>query len=268
MEEVEAIGHDGVSIPLSLVYNKLIKRDGSNVVLMKGYGSYGNSSTPWFNAYYLPLMNKGVIIAVTHPRGGGEKGEQWHNASKKINKPNTWKDFTSCAEYLIKNGYTSPKHIVGEGASAGGILIGRAITERPDLFAASLHVVPISNSLRHENRMNGATDANEFGTVKDSLEAMSLIEKDAYLHVKKDVAYPAVLAVAGINDTRVPAWQPGKLVAALQSSVSERPHLLLVQYEGGHMMSDDKYVQFRNAANELAFALWQAGHKDFQLVDR
>lgn len=264
VEEVEARGHDGVMIPLSLIYNKNIKKDGSNIVYMSGYGSYGFSSTPWFSPAYLPLLKRGVIIANTHPRGGGEKGEQWHKAGFKTTKPNTWKDFISSAEYLVKNGYTSRSRIIGEGGSAGGILIGRAIEERPDLFAASIHRVPVSNTLRHENRIIGGVDANEFGTIKDSTEAMALIEMDAYLNVKKGVAYPAVLAIAGINDNTVPAWQPGKFAAALQqASISKRPSLLLIDYDSGHN-SDEKNVTQRQNANTFAFALWQAGHKDFQ----
>jgi len=263
-EEVEVRGHDGVTIPLSLVYNKSIKKDGSNVVSMSGYGSYGSSNTSWFDPLSVSLLNRGIIFAITHPRGGGEKGEQWHKAGFKTTKPNTWKDFISSAEYLVKNKYTSPERIFGEGGSAGGILIGRAIEERPDLFAASIHRAPVSNSFRHENRTIGGTDANEFGTVKDSAEAMALIEMDAYLNVKKGVAYPAVLAVTGMNDNIVPAWQPGKFIAALQkASASERPLLLFVDYKSGHN-SDEKYMTWHQEANKLAFGLWQAGHKDFQ----
>jgi prolyl oligopeptidase len=185
----------------------------------------------------------------------------------KTTKPNTWKDFISSAEYLIEKGYTSPKNIICEGGSAGGILTGRAITERPDLFAASIHLVPVSNALRHEQRTIGSTDAKEFGTVKDSVEAMALLEMDSYLHVKKGVAYPAVLATAGINDNIVPAWQPGKFVAALQdANSSNQPILLLVDYESGHF-SQEKYVWYLDLANKFAFALWQAGHKDFQTVN-
>src|SRR6187402_3393046 len=170
-------------IPLSLFYNKHIKKDGKNIVYMTGYGSYGNGIIQYFNMLFLPLLNKGVIIAVTHPRGGGEKGYAWHMGGFKATKPNTWKDFISCGEYLIKKGYTSARHLIGEGTSAGGILIGRAITQRPDLFAAAINNVPLSNPLRGENRANGILDSKEFGTIKDSTEAMGLIEMDAYLHV-------------------------------------------------------------------------------------
>jgi len=258
VEELEVKSHDGVMVPLSLVYNKKLKKDGTNTVFMTGYGSYGAYFTPFFDLMYLPLLNRGVVVAITHPRGGGEKGHAWHMGGFKATKPNTWKDFIACGEYLIQQGYTSPKHLIGDGTSAGGIMIGRAITERPDLFAAAINNVPVSNPLRGENRPNGQLDANEFGTIKDSTEAMGLIKMDAYLHVSDEVQYPAVLAVTGINDTRVPFWQPAKFVAALQRSASKRPVLLLVNYDSGHW-SEDKQVRYREFANRFAFALWQAG---------
>lgn len=265
VEELNVKSHDGVEVPLSVIYRKDLNKDGQNIVFMTGYGSYGSSTSAFFNPLYLPLLNRGVVIAITHARGGGEKGYTWHLGGFKATKPNTWKDFIACAEYLIQNGYTSAEHLIGEGTSAGGILIGRAITERPDLFAAAINNVPLSNPLRGENRPNGNFDANEFGTVKDSAEAMGLIEMDAYLHVRIDVKYPAVLAITGINDTRVPFWQPGKFVAALQNTRSDRPILLLVNYDSGHS-SEEKLVQFRIYSNQFSFALWQAGHKDFQIL--
>lgn len=264
VEEVEVKSHDGTMVPLSLVYNKNIRKDGNNIVYMQGYGSYGSSSQPWFNIQLLPLLNRSVIVAQAHTRGGGEKGFAWHMGGFKSTKPNTWKDFIACAEYLIDKGYTSPSHLIGEGTSAGGILIGRALTERPDLFAATINNVPLSNPLRGENRPNGALDAREFGTVKDSVEAMGLIEMDAYLHVKQNVNYPAVIAVGGINDTRVPVWQPAKFVAALQyANAIDKPIFLMVNYNSGHW-SDEKFVTYFNNANKFSLALWQAGHKDFQ----
>ncbi len=265
VEEVQAKSYDGVMVPLSLVYLKGMQKDGKNIAYMEGYGSYGMSLTPYFKMLNLPLLERGVIIAVAHVRGGGEKGYAWQMGGLKDTKPNTWKDFIACAAYLVENKYTSPGHLIGEGTSAGGILIGRAITERPDLFAAAINNVPVSNPLRGENRPNGAMDAIEFGTVKDSAEAMGLMEMDACLHVKPGVKYPAVIAVGGINDTRVPVWQPAKLVAAMQTAnASNRPILLMVNYDSGHW-SDEKFVTYRNTANMLSLALWQAGHKDFQL---
>jgi prolyl oligopeptidase len=202
---------------------------------------------------------------VAHVRGGGEKGEAWRLAGFKATKPNTWKDFISCAEWLINNKYTSSDHLIAEGGSAGGIMVGRAITERPDLFAAALNRVGVTNSLRFEVSASGAWNSTEFGTLKDSLESRYLFEMDAVYHVKDNVKYPAVLNTAGMADGRVPEWQPGKFAAALQySSVSNKPVLLQVYFKGGHWGESGKSKNV-NAANEMAFALWQAGHPDFQL---
>ncbi|MCF0074951.1 prolyl oligopeptidase family serine peptidase [Dyadobacter sp. CY261] len=264
VEEIEIPSHDGVMIPLSLVYRKDLKKDGSAVCLMHGYGAYGISATPSFSRQYLALMNKGVLIAMTHPRGGAEKGLAWHKAGFKTTKPNTWKDFIASGDYLVKNGYTSKEKLIGMGTSAGGILIGRAITERPDLFAAAINNVGISNPLRFELTPNGPGNLPELGTVKDSTESMALYEMDSFHHVKDGEKYPAVINVAGINDPRVIAWQPGKFAAALQnSSSSGKPVLMQVNYDNGHF-TEDKTVAFRNFANMYAFCLWQAGHPDFQ----
>lgn len=264
VEELEIPGHDGTMIPLSLVYKKGLKRDGSTVCFMTGYGAYGSSATPYFSRRNLALLNKGVILAETHPRGGSEKGQNWYKAGYKTTKPNTWKDFISSGEYLIKNGYTSPQHLIGEGTSAGGVLIGRAITERPDLFAAAISNVSCSNALRFENSPNGPVNAPEFGTVKDSTECMALYEMDAFQHVKEGTKYPAVMCVGGMNDPRVIVWQPGKFAAALQNATaSGKPVVMQVNYDNGHF-TEDKAVTFRNFANMYAFALWQAGHPDFQ----
>ncbi|GAA4328908.1 prolyl oligopeptidase family serine peptidase [Mucilaginibacter gynuensis] len=264
VEEIEIPGHDGTLIPLSIIYRKGLKKDGSTVCFMTGYGAYGHSATPHFDPKYLALLNQGVIVAVTHPRGGSEKGLSWYKAGFKTTKPNTWKDFISSGEYLIRAGYTSARHLIGEGTSAGGILIGRAITERPDLFAAAINNVGVTNVMRFELTPNSDNIA-EFGTFKDSVESKALYEMDALYHVKKGTPYPAVISVGGMNDPRVIIWQPGKFTAALQNSTSSgKPVLLQVNYDNGHF-TEDKTVTFRNFANMYAFALWQAGHPGFKI---
>jgi len=198
------------------------------------------------------------VIAIAHVRGGGEKGEAWHQSGMKTTKPNTWKDFISCAEYLIANGYTSPQKIAGEGVSAGGILISRAITERPDLFAAAICNVGVADIMRLNRNIE------EFGTVKDSIECRGLYEMDGVQHVVNGTKYPAVICVAGWNDPRVPVWQLGKFAGALQNaSVSGMPVLMKVNYDNGHF-TEDKNVTFANFADQYAFILWQCGHPDFQ----
>jgi prolyl oligopeptidase len=265
--ETEVPGHDGAMIPLSIIYNNKVKLDGSANCLLRGYGAYGISLTPSFSILTLALVNKGVIFAVAHPRGGGEKGEAWYKAGYKTTKPNTWKDLISCAEYLIKNKYTSAGKLTGMGTSAGGITIGRAITTRPDLFGAAIDNVGCSNALRLENSPNGPINIPEFGTVKDSVESRALYEMDAFQHVKEGVKYPAVLCVCGWHDPRVIAWQPAKFAATLQyATASGKPVLLDVNYDDGHF-TEDKSVTFKNFANMFAFCVWQTGNPDFQIKD-
>ncbi len=263
-EEVEVKGHDGVMIPLSIVRKKDVKLNGSNVCFMDAYGAYGYSATPYFNEMMNSLAVKGVVIAYPHVRGGSEKGEAWYKAGFKTTKPNTWKDFISCAEYLIEKGYTTPQKLAGTGTSAGGILISRSITERPDLFAAAICNVGCANAMRLEFGSNGPVNIPEFGTVKDSIECKALYEMDGMQHVVKGTKYPAVISVGGWNDPRVVAWQPGKFAAALQNaSSSNKPVLLKINYDNGHF-TEDKSVTFANFANQFAFVLWQSGHPDFQ----
>ena len=264
-EEVEAPSYDGTMVPLSIVHQKGIPMDGSHCCILDGYGAYGNSYTPYFSVRF-SVARRGVVLAFAHVRGGSEKGEAWYRAGFKTTKPNTWKDFIACAEYLVKKGYTSPAKLGSTGTSAGGILISRAITDRPDLFGAAVCNVGCADALRGEFSPNGPVNTPEFGTVKDPVECQALYEMDGVQHVRQGVKYPAVMGVAGWNDPRVAPWQPGKFIAALQrASTSGKPVLLKVNYDNGHF-TEEKIVTFKNFAGQDAFLLWQTGHPDFQPV--
>ena len=264
-EEVRVKSWDGAMVPLSIVYKRGLKMDGSNPALLKGYGSYGLSIDPAFDPTTLAWLEKGGVYAWAHPRGGGELGEDWHKAGQKVNKPNTWRDFIACAEYLIDKRYTSSAKLGGEGTSAGGITIGRAITERPDLFAAALDRVGVSNAVRGEETPNGPPNIPEFGTVKTQWGFEDLYAMDAYLHVRDGVKYPAVLVTTGWNDPRVASWEPGKMAARLQAaSASGKPVLLRVDYAGGHGFGSTKAQNEEQTADEWSFLLWQFGADGFQ----
>lgn len=267
VEEIEVKSHDGTMVPLSLVYDETkMKKDGSNIAIMTGYGSYGISILPAFSYSDIPLLNRGVVMAYAHVRGGGEKGKMWHLAGQKTNKPNSWKDFNACAEYLIKNNYTSPEHLACTGASAGGILIGRAVTERPDLYKAAVPLVGAFNTVRSEFSPNGPGNIPEFGTMTDSIESRALIEMDATLHVKPGVKYPAQLITTGFNDPRVVSWIPAKYAATMQqSNEGENPILLYVDFDSGHFGGTTLKESFKEQADIDAFILWQCGHPDFQV---
>ena len=146
------------------------------------------------------------MLAVAHVRGGGEFGKPWHQAGRMATKPNTWKDFIACGEYLVRERYTSPAKLAGEGTSAGGILIGRAITERPDLFAAAIVNVGCTDMVRAETTTNGVPNIKEFGTVTTQEGFDALLAMSPYHHVTPGDKYPAVLLIHGVNDPRVDPW--------------------------------------------------------------
>ncbi|CAA7393492.1 prolyl oligopeptidase family serine peptidase [Chryseobacterium fistulae] len=263
VNEISIKARDGEEIPISIIYNKKIKKDGNNMMLIDSYGSYGISYSPFFAKMYLLWVNQGGMVAIAHVRGGGEKGEQWHLGGYKETKHNTWGDLIDCTEYLIKEKYTSKEKVAIWGASAGGITVGRAMTERPDLFKAVIAEVGVMNPLRDEVTPNG--QPKEFGTIKDPKEFKTLLEMDAYYHIKKGVQYPAVFITGGINDQRVIVWEPVKFAAKLMADdASSNPILLKVDFEGGHAGNVPVNQRYANLGDMFTFALWQLGHPDYQ----
>ena len=258
--EVKVKSYDGTLVPLSIVFPKGIKLDGSHPTVLNGYGAYGTvTDFPHFEGHPI-LGEKGGVSATCGVRGGGEYGEDWHLAGKEATKPNTWRDFIACAEYLIDKKYTSPAHLAGVGGSAGGILIGRAITERPDLFGAAIITSGVLDVLRNETMPNGPGNIPEFGSTKTEDGFKSLLAMSAYHHVTDHTPYPAVLLQVGMNDPRVDPWESGKMTARLQAATSSgKPVLLLVNYAAGHGGGG-----IDSAADVLSFMLWQLGDPDFQ----
>jgi prolyl oligopeptidase len=263
--EVQARSADGTMVPLSLVYRKDIALDGSHPAYLQGYGAYGIELAPSFSATRVAWMERGGVFAVCHPRGGGWYGEGWHRAGMIATKPHTWEDFVACANWLVENKYTSPARLAGEGTSAGGITIGRAITTRPELFAAALDVVGVSNALRSEFTPNGPPNVPEFGSVKNETGFKALYAMDAYQHVVRGTAYPAVMLVTGFNDPRVSSWELAKFAARLQgATTSGRPILLRVDYDAGHgFLAASREQSEQLLTDEYAFLLWQCGDPAF-----
>ena len=268
VKEVLVKSHDGEEVPLSIIHKKGIELNGQHPTLMRGYGSHNISLLPRF----APLSNLlwvalGGIYCEAHVRGGGEKGEAWFQAGRKTNKPNTWKDFIACTEYLIKENYTSPNKMSIRGGSSGGITIGRAMTARPDLYAVAISEVGGMNMLRAaENSPNPGPIIRDHGSSTDPTECKSLIEMDAYLQLQKGIKYPATLITAGMNDPRVSAWQPGKFAAKLQAyNVSNKPTIFWVNYESGHGFGNTASQEIKRWANIFSFIFWQIGHPDYQL---
>ncbi len=266
IKEIEIESHDGEMVPLSIIHKKGIKLDGENRLFLSGYGAYGVSDSPKLEPYLPYWLEEGGIYAIAHVRGGGEKGYKWYIGGKKTTKPNTWKDFIACTKYLINKKYTSPPYISVFSGSAGGILIGRAITERPDLYSSAVIRVGVLNTLRTETGPNGLNNTKEFGTVKDSTEFKALLEMDSYHHIKKGVKYPALFLTAGMKDARVNEWESGKFVARMRElNESEKPVLLSVDFEGGHGIDAGSDKKNMELIDIISFSLWQTGHPDYQL---
>lgn len=258
--EVKVRSHDGTMVPLSIVYKRGLERHGRNPTLLSGYGAYGSTLFPSFNPRAIAWLERGGVLAVAHVRGGGEYGAEWHLAGQKLTKPNTWKDFIACAEYLVNEKYTSPAHLAGQGRSAGGILIGNAIAERPDLFAAAIINVGSTNSLRKETTPNGVPNIVEFGSVKTKEGFDGLLAMDAYHKIKDRTPYPAVLLTHGINDPRVEPWLSAKMAARLQAaSTSGKPVLLRIEYDSGHGLGSTKRQRNEEQADVYAFLFDQLG---------
>jgi prolyl oligopeptidase len=263
-EEVKAKSSDGTMVPLSIVHKRGVPMDGSNPTWLEGYGAYGITIDPVFRPTWLAFLERGGIYAAAHVRGGGEYGEDWHTAGRKLTKQHTIEDFLACAQYLIEKKYTSAARLAGEGTSAGGVTIGGAITQRPDLFAVALIRVGDSDSLRSELMASGPANIPEFGTVKELDGFKALYAMDAYQHVKPN-AYPAVMLTTGVNDPRVAPWQAAKMTARLQASTtSGKPVLLRVDYDAGHGMGSTKSQRDTELVDELSFLFWQFGRRSFQ----
>ncbi|HTN75000.1 MAG TPA: prolyl oligopeptidase family serine peptidase [Pirellulaceae bacterium] len=263
--EVMVASHDGVQVPLSIVHRKEIKLDRSHPTMISGYGAYGSTMPMRYDPVELAWLERGGVIAFAHVRGGGAFGKQWHHAGRKLTKPNTWKDFLACAEYLVSAGYTSPAKLAGKGGSAGGILIGRSITERPDLFAAAQISVGCTDMLRFETTTNGPPNVPEFGTISKADEFRGLHAMSTFHHVKDGTHYPAVILTHGINDPRVEPWQSAKTTARLQAaSGSDKPVLFRVDYHAGHGIGSTRSQRHEELADVWSFFLWQFGDAQFQ----
>jgi prolyl oligopeptidase len=263
--EVRVKSHDGAMVPLSIIHRADVKLDGSNPTLLYGYGAYGITEEPGFRATRLAWLEKGGVYAVANVRGSAVHGQDWYKAGYKATKPNTWKDFIACAEHLVAQKYTTPQKLGILGGSAGGILVGRAMTERPDLFAAVVPAVGLLDAVRAETTANGIPNIPEFGTVKKEDEFRALLAMSSYHHVKEGTAYPAVLLMHGVNDPRVDYWHSSKMAARLMAaSTSGKPILLDLDFDAGHGIGSTKQQRQKEIADIYSFLFWQAGHPDFQ----
>jgi prolyl oligopeptidase len=262
ISDLEARAEDGVMVPDTLVRPKRTK--GPQIIVIQAYGSYGFSQLADFSPRAASLLEAGGTYASCHVRGGGELGDAWRLAGKDANKPHTWRDLIACAEDLIARGYTTKDKLFIFGGSAGGLTVGRALTERPDLFAGVLALVPGVNALRAEFSPAGPVNIPESGTIKTEDGFKNLYAMDTLQHVRPGVQYPPVLITTGLHDARTPPWEPAKLAAALQASGTARPILLRVDAEAGHGIENTKSQNAALYADMWAFVFWRAGLPDWQ----
>jgi prolyl oligopeptidase len=256
---------DGTMVPMSLLTPRGMPRDGRRPTILSGYGAYGISLEPRFSPTRLAWLARGGASAVCHVRGGGELGDDWHRGGYIETKQNTVSDFIACAQWLIEQKIASPATLAGTGGSAGGITIGGAITQRPELFAAAHSSVGVSDMLRMELTPNGPPNIAEFGTVTNPAHFKAMFAISPYHRVKDGTAYPGVIVTTGANDPRVDAWMPGKMAARLQAANPlGKPVLLRVDFDAGHGIGSSTAQFLDETADVWSFFLWQMGDAAFQ----
>jgi oligopeptidase B len=258
-KKIFATAHDNEKIPITIFYKKGLKLDSNNYLLLYGYGSYGISIPSNFSTNRLSLVDRGIVYAIAHIRGGKEKGYEWYENGKLLNKKNTFLDFISCAEKLCEDKYTSPKKIVAQGGSAGGLLMGYIANERPDLFLGIIAQVPfvdICNTMLDEDLPLTVTEIPEWGDIKNDKKSFLYVKSySPYDNVKKQ-NYPHMLVTGGISDPRVTYWEMTKWVAKLRENKTDNNLLLLhMNMTAGHSGASGRFDYLKEIAMEYGFVL-------------
>ena len=263
VEQVEYPSKDGTRISMFLVHKKGLKRDGCNPTLLYGYGGFGISTTPEFDGGMLPWFEAGGLYALPNLRGGGEHGEDWHRAGMLEKKQNVFDDFIAAAEWLIAQGYTRPEKLAILGGSNGGLLIGAAVTQRPDLFVAGVAQVPLMDMVRYPRFLRARNWVPEYGSSDDPKQLAYLLRYSPYHNVKSGVKYPSLLMTAGERDERVHALHARKMTALLQAATASdpdaKPILLQVDRDAGHGMGAPVDKEIAAQVDMLSFLMWQTG---------
>ena len=264
-ERLHATASDGTRVPLSIVHRRDTRLDGSAPLLLYGYGSYGISVPVNFNSNRLSLLDRGVIYAVAHIRGGGELGKPWHDAGRMKNKRNTFTDFIAAAEHLIAQRYTTPEKLVIQGGSAGGLLMGAVANLRPDLFRMVISQVPfvdVLNTMLDASLPLTVGEYEEWGNPQIAEDYFSMKTYCPYTNLERK-PYPAILARTGLNDSQVMYWEPAKYVAKMRTLKTDaNPLLLKVNMGAGHGGASGRYDYLREIALDYAFLLTHLGIKE------
>jgi prolyl oligopeptidase len=251
---------DKTRIPMFLVYKKGLKLDGKRPTMLTGYGGFNVSLTPSFSAPTALWAEMGGVFAQPNLRGGGEFGEKWHKAGMLANKQSVFDDFIGAAEWLIKNRYTNPSRLAIRGGSNGGLLVGAAMTQRPDLFQAVVCAVPLLDMIRYQNFLVAKFWVPEYGSAENADQFKYIYAYSPYHHVKKGTKYPAVFFTTGDSDTRVAPLHARKMTALMQASTgSDRPILLHYDTKAGHSAGLPVTKQIDDTTEALCFLFWQLG---------
>jgi prolyl oligopeptidase len=258
VKQVWYTSKDKTRVSMFLVYRKGMKQDGNNPTLLAGYGGFNISITPHFSASAALWADQGGVFALPNLRGGGEFGEAWHRAGMLDRKQNVFDDFIAAAEWLVDNHYTQPSKLAIQGGSNGGLLVGAALTQRPDLFRAVVCAYPLLDMLRYQKFMEAKYWVSEYGSSDDPAQFKYIYAYSPYQHVKPGTKYPAVLFITGDGDTRVAPLHARKMTALLQAGTgSDRPVLLRYDTEAGHSRGVSITKAIDEAADSLAFVYWQ-----------
>ena len=257
-----SVSRDGTKVPISLVYRKGTRLDGTAPLLLYAYGSYGASQAPTFSSARLSLLDRGAIYALAYIRGGGELGEEWREQGRMMQKMNTFNDFIDCADHLVKQRYTSSDRLVIQGGSAGGLLVGAVVNMRPELFKAAVAQVPfvdVINTMLDASLPLTTSEYIEWGNPNRKAEFDYMMKYSPYDNIKAQ-AYPAMLVRVSLNDSQVPYWEGAKLVARLRATRTDsNPLLLQTNMGAGHGGASGRYDALRETAFTYAFVLWQMG---------
>ena len=264
-ELVYATAADGTPVPVSMVYRRDTRAPGPQAMLLTGYGAYGYPHDVHFSSARLSLLERGVIVAVAHVRGGGELGKRWHDEGRMLNKRNTFTDFVAAAEHLIGKGYTAPSKLVIEGGSAGGLLMGAVVNMRPELFQAVVADVPfvdVLNTMLDASLPLTTGEYDEWGDPNDPDHYRYMLSYSTYDNIAAR-AYPAMLVQTSLNDSQVMYWEPAKYVAKLRATKTDDNVLLLkTNMDAGHGGASGRYDFLKEIAFTYAFVLWQLGLAD------
>ena len=251
---------DKTKIPMFLVYAKGLKKDGARPTLLTGYGGFNLNRTPGFSAEAVIFAEHGGIYALPNLRGGGEFGEKWHRAGMLANKQNVFDDFETAGDWLVKNGYTSPSKLAISGGSNGGLLVGAALTQRPDLFRAVVCSYPLLDMVRYQKFYVARYWVSEYGSSEDPQQFQYIYKYSPYHNVKQGTKYPAVLFVSGDSDTRVAPLHARKMAALLQASQGgDNPILLHYDTKAGHSGGRSISRVIEDQTDEYSFLFWQLG---------